>query len=44
MEDLPITAQVAMQEGNYLANNLELLIQGKDLLPFEFKDNGEMIS
>ena len=23
---------------------IELLIQGKDLLPFEFKDNGEMIS
>lgn len=44
MEDLPITAQVAMQEGSYLANNLELLIQGKDPLPFEFQDNGEMIS
>ena len=44
MEDLPITAQVAIQEGNHLANNLELLIQGKDTLPFEFKDNGEMIS
>ncbi len=44
MEDLPITAQVAMQEGNHLAKNLELLIQGKDPLPFEFKDNGEMIS
>ncbi len=44
MEDLPITAQVAMQEGNHLANNLELIIQGKDPLPFEFKDNGEMIS
>ena len=44
MEDLPMTAQVAMQEGNHLAKNLVLLIQGKDLLPFEFKDNGEMIS
>ena len=33
-----------MQEGNHLANNLELLIQGEDALPFEFKDNGEMIS
>ena len=44
MEDLPITAQVAMQEGNHLANNLALLIQGKDPLPFEFRDNGEMIS
>ncbi len=28
MEDLPITAQVAMQEGNHLANNLELLHVG----------------
>ncbi len=44
LEDLPITAQVAMQEGKHLAKNLELLIQGKDPLPFEFKDNGEMIS
>jgi NADH dehydrogenase len=44
MEELPSTAQVAMQEGNHLAKNLELLIQGKDPLPFEFQDNGEMIS
>jgi len=44
MEDLPITAQVAMQEGDHLAKNIELLIKGKDLLPFEYQDNGEMIS
>jgi len=44
MEDLPRTAQVAMQEGNHLAKNIELLIQGEDPLPFEFQDNGEMIS
>ncbi len=44
MEDLPITAQVAMQEGKHLAKNLALLIEGKDPLPFEFQDNGEMIS
>ena len=44
MEDLPITAQVAMQQGDHLAKNIELLIQGRDLLPFEFQDNGEMIS
>ena len=44
MEDLPITAQVAMQEGRRLANNFELLMQEKDPLPFEFQDNGEMIS
>ena len=44
MEDLPLTAQVAIQEGNHLARNLDLLTQGKNLLPFEFQDNGEMIS
>ncbi len=44
MEDLPLTAQVAMQEGNHLAKNLELLCLEKELLPFEFQDNGEMIS
>ena len=44
MEDLPLTAQVAMQQGNHLAKNIELLIQEKDLLPFQFEDNGEMIS
>ena len=44
IEDLPLTAQVAMQEGIHLAKNIELLLQEKDLLPFEFQDNGEMIS
>ena len=44
MEYLPLTAQVAMQEGYHLAKNMELLFQEKDLLPFEFQDNGEMIS
>ena len=44
MEKLPLTAQVAMQQGNHLANNMELLFQDKDLLPFKFQDNGEMIS
>ena len=33
-----------MQEGNYLAKNIGLLVEGKDPLPFEFQDNGEMIS
>ena len=44
MEDLPLTAQVAMQQGNHLAKNIELLIHEKELLPFKFQDNGEMIS
>ena len=43
-ENLPSTAQVAMQQGKHAANNLNLLINQKELLPFEFKDNGEMIS
>ncbi len=44
MEDLPLTAQVAMQQGNHLAKNIDLLFQEKDLLSFDFEDNGEMIS
>ncbi len=44
MEDLPLTAQVAMQQGNHLAKNIELFFQEKELLPFDFEDNGEMIS
>ena len=44
MEDVPLTAQVAMQEGNHLAKNIVLSLQKKDLLPFNFQDNGEMIS
>ena len=43
-ENLPITAQVAMQQGQHAAKNLNLLINKNDLVPFEFKDNGEMIS
>ena len=42
--DLPSTAQVAMQQGQHTANNINLLIRKKELLPFEFSDNGEMIS
>jgi NADH dehydrogenase len=44
MENLPLTAQVAMQQGNHLAKNIELLFHEKELLPFDFEDNGEMIS
>ena len=44
MEDLPLTAQVAMQEGNHLAKNMELIFKDKDPVPFKFQDNGEMIS
>ena len=42
--DLPITAQVAMQQGAHVALNLNLLLQKENLIPFQFKDNGEMIS
>ena len=43
-EDLPKTAQIAMQQGKHAATNLHLLVNKKELLPFDFKDNGEMIS
>tara|TARA_Y100001978_G_C23699799_1_gene440068 strand:- start:1443 stop:2627 length:1185 start_codon:yes stop_codon:yes gene_type:complete len=42
--DLPITAQVAMQQGKLVAENLYLLINQSPLANFVFKDNGEMIS
>ena len=42
--DLPITAQVAMQQGMVVAENLNLLMHQSNLSSFEFKDNGEMIS
>ncbi len=40
----PVTAQVAMQQGEHVALNLKLLINNEELLPFKFKDNGEMMS
>ena len=40
----PVTAQVAMQQGEHVALNLKLLINNQKLLPFEFNDNGEMMS
>ena len=42
--NLPVTAQVAMQQGVHAAQNLNLLLNNENLIPFEFKDNGEMIS
>ena len=40
----PVTAQVAMQQGQHVATNLKLLINNQKLLPFKFNDNGEMMS
>ena len=40
----PVTAQVAMQQGEHVAINLKLLINNEKLLPFKFNDNGEMMS
>ncbi len=40
----PVTAQVAMQQGEHVALNLKLLINNEKLLPFKFYDNGEMMS
>ena len=41
---MPITAQVAMQQGLHAALNLNLLLKKENPTPFQFKDNGEMIS
>jgi len=40
----PVTAQVAMQQGEHVALNLKFLINNEKLLPFKFNDNGEMMS
>jgi len=40
----PVTAQVAMQQGEHVALNLKLLMNNEKLLPFKFNDNGEMMS
>ena len=40
----PVTAQVAMQQGEHVALNLKLLINNEKLLPFKFNDIGEMMS
>ena len=41
---VPVTAQVAMQQGEHVALNLQLLMKNEKLLPFKFNDNGEMMS
>jgi len=43
-DSYPVTAQVAMQQGEHVAVNLKLLINNEKLLPFKFNDNGEMMS
>tara|TARA_Y100001978_G_scaffold49735_1_gene44616 strand:- start:265 stop:1446 length:1182 start_codon:yes stop_codon:yes gene_type:complete len=42
--NLPVTAQVAMQQGVNVAHNINLLLSKEILKPFQFVDNGEMIS
>jgi len=44
IKSCPVTAQVAMQQGEHVALNLKLLINNEKLLPFKFNDNGEMMS
>lgn len=39
---LPGVAQVAMQEGTWAAGNIERAIAGKPLLPFRYRDLGNM--
>ena len=43
-ETLPSTAQNAMQQGIHVGVNLNLLLNGKELLDYQFMDNGEMVS
>lgn len=38
----PMVAQVAIQQGKLLAKNLNNLKQGKELIPFKYKDKGSM--
>jgi len=40
----PLTAQVAMQQGELTAKNLMALRIGEEMKPFEYQDNGEMLS
>ena len=42
--NFPVTAQVAMQQGAHVALNLNLLMNNEKLQPFNFNDNGEMMS
>jgi len=43
-DSYPVTAQLAMQQGEHVALNLKLLINNENLVPFKFNDNGEMMS
>lgn len=38
----PMVAQVAIQQGKNLANNLIRLLQKQDMVPFSYKDKGSM--
>lgn len=39
---LPMLAQVAMQHGDHLANNIARLLKGKAMIPFKYNDKGTM--
>jgi NADH dehydrogenase len=43
-QDLPMTAQVAIQQADICAWNLRALIEAKPLLPFRFYNLGEMLT
>lgn len=38
----PMLAQVAIQQGTHLANNLKRQLKGKEMEPFQYKDKGSM--
>ncbi len=40
----PSSAQVAMQQGSLVAQNITSLREGNELKPFQFEDSGEMLS
>ena len=43
-DPFPSSAQVAMQQGSLVAQNIVSLRKGNELKPFQFKDLGEMLS
>ena len=41
---LPMTAQVAVRQGDHVASNIKAFIDGSDLIHFEFESKGDMAS
>lgn len=41
---LPMLAQVAVRQGEYVGMNIKRAVMGKSLMPFSFKSQGELVS